>query len=88
MQELQECCEGLENQADTWIPVRAKEDSLSSSGDRFGCVSSAETWSKIVNRRYTLNQWSIYILVDDGFLDKLEQDGVELSQVEASVGYC
>lgn len=31
-----------------WIPVRAKEDSITSRGERFGIVSSSETWSKIV----------------------------------------
>ena len=70
-----------------WIPVRAKEDSLSSRGDRFGCVSSAETWSKIVKPPlYSHSMVYLHSSLDDGFLDKLEQDGVELSQVEAKCG--
>ena len=70
-----------------WIPVRAKEDSLSSRGDRFGCVSSAETWSKIVKPPlYSESMVYLHSSLDDGFLDKLEQDGVELSQVEAKCG--
>ena len=70
-----------------WIPVRAKEDSLLSRGDRFGFVSSTDTWSKIVKPPlYSQSMVHLHSNLDDGYREKLLQNGVELSQVEDKSG--
>ena len=70
-----------------WIPVRAKEDSLLSRGDRFGFVSSTDTWSKIVKPPlYSQSMVHLHSNLDDGYREKLHENGVELSQVEEKSG--
>ncbi len=70
-----------------WIPVRAKEDSLLSRGDRFGFVSSTGTWSKIVKPPlYSQSMVHLHSNLDDGYREKLLQNNVELSQVEEKSG--
>ena len=70
-----------------WIPVRAKEDSLQSRGDRFGFVSSTDTWSKIVKPPlYSQSMVHLHSNLDDGYREKLHENGVELSQVEEKSG--
>ena len=70
-----------------WIPVRAKEDSLLSRGDRFGFVSSTDTWSKIVKPPlYSQSMVHLHSNLDDGYREKLHENGVEFSQVEEKSG--
>lgn len=70
-----------------WIPVRAKEDSLLSRGDRFGFVSSTDTWPKIVKPpMYSKTMVNLHSDLANEFQEKLLTNNVELSQVEEKSG--
>ena len=64
-----------------WIPVRAKEESLTTRSERFGFVSSPETWQKIIKpAAYSHNLVYLHEGLADEYRDILEIEGVEVCE--------
>jgi len=70
-----------------WIPVRAKEDSIVSRGERFGIVSSLETWSKIVKPpSYSVSTVFVSSDLDSKYEKDLLAAGIEVSKLVEQSG--
>jgi hypothetical protein len=62
-----------------WIPVRAKEESLTTRGERFGIVSSPDTWSKIVKSpNYSQSTIHIDSELEEVYRSNLLDEGIEV----------
>ena len=65
-----------------WIPVRAKEDSLASRSERFGFVSSTDTWSKIVKPpSFSKSTVFMYPGLNKSYREKLFEANIESSDI-------
>ena len=70
-----------------WIPVRAKEDSIVSRGERFGVVSSSQTWPKIVKPpSYSVSTIFVSSNLDPTFEKDITAAGIEVSKLVEQSG--
>ena len=70
-----------------WIPVRAKEDSIVSRGERFGVVSSSQTWPKIVKPpSYSASTIFVSSELGTSFEKDIIDAGIEVSKLVEQSG--